>query len=140
MQKQIRKISQNDLSKVIEILQQISIFKPDIAQIKKAWMSYIKQTNVYAIVVTYNEEIIGFGSVVYEQNIRSGIRGHIEDIVVTKEYQKQGVGKEIVDNIISYSKEQGCYKLSLQCNHKNIEFYKKLGFDVSGFSMSNLLL
>ena len=140
MQKQIRKISQNDLSKVIEMLQQISTFKPDFARITQAWRRYIKQTNVYAIVVTLNEEIIGFGSVIYEQNIRSGIRGHIEDIVVSKEYQKQGVGKEIIDNIISYSKEQGCYKLSLQCNDENIDFYKKLGFNVSGCSMSNLLL
>jgi len=140
MQKQIRKISLNDLSQVIEMLQQISSFKPDIAQTTQAWKSYIKQKNVYAIVVTLNEEIIGFGSVIYEQNIRSGIRGHIEDIVVSKEYQKQGVGKDILHNIISYSKEQGCYKLSLQCNDENIQFYKKLGFNISGCSMSNLLL
>jgi len=140
MQKKIRKIAQNDLSNVVEMLQQVSAFKPDIAQITQAWRSYINQTNVYAFVVTFNEEIIGFGSVIYEQNIRSGIRGHIEDIVVSKKYQKQGVGKEIIDNIISYSKEQGCYKLSLQCNDENINFYKKLGFNVSGCSMSNLLL
>jgi glucosamine-phosphate N-acetyltransferase len=136
----IRKVELNDLNQVVKILQQVSDFFPNINQLEESWVTYINQDNIYAIVVIgSNQEVLGFGSVIYEKNIRSGIRGHIEDIVVRKDYHGQGIGSKIVKNIISNSKKQGCYKLVLQCEDNNIEFYKKLGFDSFGFNMRILL-
>ena len=135
----VRKVELKDLDQVVNMLQQISDYS-NTNQFNELWDSYIKQDNLYAIVVIgLNGKVLGFGSVIYERNIRSGIRGHIEDIVVRKDYHGKGVGSKIVKNIISNSKQRGCYKLTLQCEDANFEFYRKLGFHNVGCNMRILL-
>lgn len=64
---------------------------------------------------------------------------HIEDVVVDSEYRSNGVGKTLVQMAIDYSKEKGCYKIILDCNDSNVEFYKKCGFDLRDKHMAKYL-
>jgi len=54
--------------------------------------------------------------------------GHIEDVVVDKEYQGKGIGGKIVMYLLRYAKDQGCYKTILDCADDVKPFYEKLGF------------
>jgi glucosamine-phosphate N-acetyltransferase len=54
--------------------------------------------------------------------------GHIEDVVVDKEYQKKGIGEKIIMYLLRYAKDQGCYKTILDCTDEVKPFYEKLGF------------
>ena len=54
--------------------------------------------------------------------------GHIEDVVVDKEYQKKGIGEKIIIYLLRYAKDQGCYKTILDCTDEVKPFYEKLGF------------
>ena len=54
--------------------------------------------------------------------------GHIEDVVVDKEYQRKGIGEKIVMYLLRYAKDQGCYKTILDCSDDVKPFYEKLGF------------
>ena len=57
-----------------------------------------------------------------------GLVGHIEDVVVNKEYQGQKIGEKIMKYIIEISKKRGCYKTILYCTNDVKPFYEKLGF------------
>ena len=57
-----------------------------------------------------------------------GIVGHIEDVVVDKNYQGQRIGEKIMKYILEIAKNQGCYKTILDCTEDVKSFYEKLGF------------
>ena len=58
--------------------------------------------------------------------------GHIEDIVVSKKYRNRNYGTKIIEELIKIGKEKKCYKISLNCNNENINFYKRFGFIEKG--------
>ena len=58
----------------------------------------------------------------------------IENIVTSASYRRLGIGKELLESAIEYSRAQGCYKATLQSNIKRAEaheFYESVGFDGS---------
>jgi len=57
-----------------------------------------------------------------------GLVGHIEDVVVNKEFQGQKIGEKIMNFLIEISKKRGCYKTILDCTDEVKPFYEKLGF------------
>ena len=58
-----------------------------------------------------------------------GVVGHIEDVVVDKEYQGQKIGEKIMIYLIEIAKNRGCYKTILNCTDDVKPFYEKLGFN-----------
>jgi len=57
-----------------------------------------------------------------------GLVGHIEDVVVDKNYQGQRIGEKIMKYLLEIAKNQGCYKTILDCTEDVKQFYEKLGF------------
>lgn len=59
---------------------------------------------------------------------------HINDIAVFPEYQGLGLGKRLVQFVIDNAKQRGFEYVSLYVwadNNNAIEFYKKMGFEIS---------
>ena len=67
---------------------------------------------------------------------KGGIVCHIEDLVVHKDHRGQQIGSELVDHVVNYAKEKGCYKTILNCNDQVEPFYQKLGFQSKNKEMS----
>jgi len=57
-----------------------------------------------------------------------GLVGHIEDVVVNKDFQGQKIGEKIMKYLLKISKNRGCYKTILNCTEDVKPFYEKLGF------------
>lgn len=77
-----------------------------------------------------NEEILGYGSV---QTIID--EAEICNIAVFKEHRNKGVGKSILNSIISLCKEKGVKSVFLEVSESNVvalSLYKKLGFSCVG--------
>ena len=93
--------------------------------------------NIHIYVIEYNNKIIATGTLLIEQKfIHDGKKvGHIEDIVVDKEFRGKGLGKKIILYLIEKSRTYRCYKTILNCSHENIGFYEKLGFKVNEVEM-----
>ena len=74
--------------------------------------------------------MIGCGSLILERKfIRNlGLCGHIEDIVISKEYGGKNLGKRIIETLKQIGQANGCYKLILDCSEQNEPFYNKCGF------------
>ncbi len=62
--------------------------------------------------------------------------GHIEDVVVAREYQGKGVGRLLIETLKQVGKEAGCYKMILDCSEKNKVFYEKCGYENKNIQMS----
>jgi len=58
-----------------------------------------------------------------------GLVGHIEDVVVDKNFQGQKIGVKIIKYLLEIAKNRGCYKTILDCTDEVKPFYEKLGFN-----------
>ena len=134
-----RIVEQNDMEAVIELLQSMSEFKPLKSEFSSIWNSVCEQSNVHSLVAVMNNQIVGYGSIVIETKIRGGKSGHIEDIVSHSLYRAKGIGRVILDVLFDLAKENGCYKVSLQCKEHNIEFYEKCDYELSGVAMQRFV-
>jgi len=97
-----------------------------------------KINNSLTLVIEENNIIIATGKLIIEQKFHNNFAkmGHIEDVVVSEQCRGKGYGNLLMKKIIEIGKERGCYKMVLNCNSENIEYYKKLGFIKKGTEMS----
>ena len=63
--------------------------------------------------------------------------GHIEDIVVSPEFRKVGLGKALIQFLLGIGKAEHCYKVILDCEENNKPFYLKNGFVHKGLYMAH---
>ncbi|CAG5134444.1 unnamed protein product [Candidula unifasciata] len=75
-------------------------------------------------------QIIGSATLVKEQKFIHHVssRGRVEDVIVSDLYRGQQLGKILLDVLVALSQDLGCYKVSLECKDKNVEFYTQFGF------------
>lgn len=109
----LRKASDIDKSKAEEIFKKIDS-NPD-----------------YTIVVAeIDGKVVGSTTLLIEQKFihQGGLVGHIEDVVVDKNFQGQKIGEKIMRYLLEIAKNQGCYKTILDCTDDVKLFYEKLGF------------
>ena len=85
-----------------------------------------------------NDNLIGAGTILFEKKFIHNISlyGHIEDIIIKKEYRKKGLGKLLINNLIQVCKDRKCHKILLDCSDELINFYEKCGFKNNGNQMT----
>lgn len=82
------------------------------------------------VVAVLEGKIVGSTTLLIETKFihKGGKVGHIEDVVVDKKYQKNGIGEKIIKHLLKIAKDNGCYKTILDCTDDVKPFYEKLGF------------
>ena len=91
----------------------------------------IKQNPNHIIHVAIDaNKIVGSTTLFIEQKFihDSGLVGHIEDVVVRKDYEDQGIGMNLVNSLLDVAKQRKCYKTILNCEDSLKPFYEKIGF------------
>ena len=75
-------------------------------------------------------KIVGSTTLLIEQKFihEGGKVGHIEDVVVSKEFEGRGIGIKLVTSLLEVAKAENCYKTILDCKHELIPFYERIGF------------
>ena len=124
-----RQLEKSDYNKnYLELLKQLTTVG-DISK-EKYEMTFDKM-GAQVWVVEFEAKIIASVSLLLEQKIihECGIVGHLEDVVVDKDYRKYGLGKFIIERIIKIARERGCYKLIGDCKSELLGFYEKKGFE-----------
>ena len=128
----IRELEENDFKKgflnALDTLKETSNITEDKAlEIFKN----IKLNPKHIIVVAeINEKIVGSTTLLIEPKFihEGGIVGHIEDVVVSKEFQGEKIGKKIIKYVLELAKNHGCYKTILDCSDDVKVFYEEIGF------------
>ena len=81
-------------------------------------------------VAEINGKIIGSTTLLIEQKFihDGGKIGHIEDVVVSKEFEGRGIAIKLVASILEEANTRNCYKTILDCKNELIPFYERIGF------------
>jgi hypothetical protein len=66
----IRRVSKNDLSKVIDLLQEISVYNPPKKKLESIWERYSNQQNIFGYCFFFNDKLIGYGSINLEMKLK----------------------------------------------------------------------
>ena len=91
----------------------------------------IKQNPNHIIYVAIdNKKIVGSTTLLIEQKFihDGGLVGHIEDVVVRKDYEGKGIGIKLVTSLLERAKGKNCYKTILDCKDDVKQFYERIGF------------
>ncbi len=82
------------------------------------------------VVAELDGKIVGTTTLLIEVKFihAGGLVGHIEDVVVDKNFQGQKIGEKIIKYLLEFAKKRGCYKTILDCTDDVKPFYEKLGF------------
>ena len=134
-----RLVKEEDINDVFILLNQLKKIDLENIDRKKAWNDFNSNTSSNSIVGIYNNRIVAYGSVVIENKIRGEVAGHIEDIVVDSEVRGKMVGVSLIKELIEISKRKGCYRITLFCNEKLVNFYSRNGFKVNNIIMKKYL-
>ena len=130
----VKKLDAVDLAEdkngFLETLRNLTVAEDIDLETTKKILLEIENQNSYIYVAKEGKEIIGTATLLIEKKfIHSGGKvGHIEDVSVRKEYEGKGVASEIINSLIEVAKENGCYKIILDCKDKLLPFYGKFGF------------
>ena len=128
----IREIEENDLEKgfleTLDFLRNASDLDKNIA---KEILKEIKQNPNHTILIAIDDnKIVGSITLFIEKKFihNGGHVGHIEDVVVRKEYEGKGIGIKLVMSMLERAKEKNCYKTILDCKDDVKQFYERIGF------------
>lgn len=75
------------------------------------------QNSIYCITVNDNNRIIGMGRIVGD----GAIYFYIQDIVVHPDYQRNGIGKKIMNALVEYLNRNALIKHLLVCLHRKVK-------------------
>ena len=133
----IRKATKKDVKNIADLFRR-EFRKPPY---KEKWSEkdavrkirdYFKRSSIF--VLETEKEITGFivaSTFLWE----SGIRGFIDEIVVSSKFQREGYGKKLINYAEDYFKKKGIKRVSLMSAKNSMAFkvYKKLGFKEENF-------
>ena len=130
----VRLLKESDLMngffETLSNLTEVGEIAKDVEKAKEIFMKSQDQKYTFVAAKEETNEIIGTSSILIEQKfIHNGACvGHIEDVAVKKEYEKQGIGSALLRKCIEKALFSNCYKVILDCNEHNAAFYSKFGF------------
>ena len=129
---EIREIEEDDTEKgflqTLDCLRNASGLDKNKA---KEILKKIKQNPDHIIHVAIDDEkIVGSTTLFIEQKFihDGGYVGHIEDVVVRKDYERKGIGIKLITSVLERAKEKNCYKTILDCKDDVKQFYERIGF------------
>ena len=82
-------------------------------------------TSAFMVSAYEDGRLIGFGRVVTDT-----IHAMIYDLIVAPEYQRQGIGGEILDRLVKHCQGAHIRDIQLFCATGKREFYERHGFEV----------
>ncbi len=123
-----KKDLQNGFLTTLDSLKQTSNMDKNKAE--EVFETINSNPNHIIVIAELDGKIVGTTTLLIEPKFihDGGLVGHIEDVVVGKKFQGQGIGNKIVKFLLEVAKNRGCYKTILNCTDDVKEFYEKNGF------------
>ena len=128
----IRELEEKDLFN--GFLQSMDSLKPasniDKEKAIEVYTKIKSNPNHLVYVAISGERVVGSITMLIEPKFihDGGNVSHIEDVVVSKEHQGNGIGEMLVQSLLDLAKDNNCYKTILDCSDEVKPFYEKIGF------------
>lgn len=104
----------------------------DIEKAKEIFEKISSNSNHFIYVAILDGRVVGSTSMLIEPKFihNGGNVAHIEDVVVSKDYQGKGIGEMLMRTLLDLAKDNNCYKTILDCTDEVKPFYEKIGFKI----------
>lgn len=134
----IRKAQPNDMSQVLELIQELAVFEkePDAVVITAADLvrdGFSENPLFHCFVAEINQTIVGIALYYYRYSTWKGKTLHLEDLIVRESHRGTGIGYKLYSEIILQGKQDQVRRIEwavLDWNTPAIDFYKKTGAKV----------
>ena len=129
-----RTLSKDDYEIYIQLINE---FRPTYYT-KEEFIYFLEENKKIEIwIIEINNELIASGTILYETKLIHNISlyTHIEDIIVSSNYRKNGYGLILLNKLVDVCKKNNSYKILLDCQEELIKFYEKSGFKKNGSQM-----
>jgi len=135
MQVIIRKGEKKDLQAVLDLINELAAFEkaPDAVTntVKDMEQDGFGINPVYRFhVAEVDGKIVGIALYYIKYSTWVGKGLYLDDLVITEQYRRKGIGKKLFDAFMNESKSMGAKQVHWQVldwNTPAIEFYKKIG-------------
>lgn len=127
---QIRKPLSDEYSTISQMINQAFSVSP-----LPLTLDFFEDPKINCFIAVSNKEILGTATlhIIQKSNRKMGL---IEDVVVHPKQQGKGVGKLLMEELLTKAKKLGCYKTILNSTESNQVFYEKLGFSKEQLQMT----
>lgn len=135
----IRRLDKNDYERFLFLINQ---FRETYFTEKDFILTLDKiEKNSEIWIIEIDNKIIASATIIFEHKFIFDISclAHIEDVIVDSNYRRKGYGKILINYLTEIAKKNNCYKITLDCNDTNINFYNACDFERRGNQMSLLL-
>ncbi|KAI1302403.1 putative glucosamine 6-phosphate N-acetyltransferase [Halotydeus destructor] len=118
----------------LDVLAQLtSVGEMDKTTFQNRFNEMKKASGCYYILVLEDEstrKIAGSATLLIEFKFihEAALRARLEDVVVDEAYRGRHLGKILVEAVKQLARKRGCYKISLDCSDKFVNFYKSFGY------------
>ncbi len=131
----IRAATKNDIDDVLLLLYELGRPKPRTKSQKtmfeKQILQYIKKKQL--TVATVDSNVVGVIDMILMPRLnQTRLEMYVPELVVSRNHQKMGIGKALINHAISVAKKKNCFRIRLESGHARKEshkFYSHLGFD-----------
>lgn len=133
----IRKATASDVSDMVDLLELLFSIEKDFTfdetKHRQGLAMMLTEPDVRCIVVAeVDQSIVGMCSVqTVVSSVEGGRAAWVEDVVIQKPFQGQGIGKKLLAFVEAWCAEQGIKRVQLLADQNNtsaLEFYKKLNW------------
>ncbi|MBC7426940.1 MAG: GNAT family N-acetyltransferase [Bacteroidia bacterium] len=129
----IRKGEKKDMKAVLDLIQELAAFEkePNAVEVSASDLERDGFGNYplfHTFVAEVDEQIVGIALYYYRYSTWKGKTVYLEDLLVTENFRKQGVGSGLLNMVLEHAKSINCQRVSWQVldwNESAINFYKK---------------
>ncbi len=141
----IREATPADLESVLALYAAIEDSPADVLTLEQAqavWAQFARYPSYrlwVACDAANGDAVVGTYAMLVMHNLahRGAPSAIVEDVVVARDQQGHGVGRQMMAHAMQQAREAGCYKLALSSNARRTgahAFYESLGFAQHGLS------
>ncbi|MGA8853005.1 MAG: GNAT family N-acetyltransferase [Christiangramia sp.] len=138
MEINIREARKEDMSKVLELINELAVFEKEPEAVIIDENDLIKDgfgqnPAFHCFVAEANGEIEGMALVYFRYSTWKGKTVHLEDLIVREEFRGKGLGSALYTEVIKYAASEKVKRTEwvvLNWNKEAADFYRRSGADV----------
>ena len=145
----IRNAKKHDIPIILGLLYELGRPKPkedrDLDSFRTLVKKQISDSDKTILLAETDEvNVVGMVSIIFLPRLNQQFQEmYIPELIITKKYQKQGIGTNLINACISLAKEKNCGVMRLESGNQRKEahhFYQKLGFESKSLSFTKNLI
>lgn len=128
----VRRGTESDFGAILLLIEEFAFFQKTPGKVHVTLEQMHEDKELFKCFVAENEtkQLVGFASYFFAYYSWSGKAVYLDDLYVSEDYRKHGIGTKLLTTIIDEAKKTGCKKVRWQVSNWNetaINFYKKMG-------------